>query len=173
MPALLQQDSSELRHGLLVQANDGDGWGQRLAKAFRLDQWKLIATKDREPIHLFNLSEDLSEQHDLIENVEQKACVATMLRDLNSILDSERSTPIKRVTRKPVVKNKSVLSDSISTAELFEPVRTFTMKPVTVADGIEIIADGTGNGGYEERLLSPSISNQKMVHRGTHLPIAC
>ena len=144
LPALLQQDSSELRHGLLVQANDGDGWGQRLAKAFRLDQWKLIATKDREPIHLFNLSEDLSEQHDLIENVEQKARVATMLRDLNSILDSERSTPIKRVTRKPVVKNKSVLSDSISTAELFEPVRTFTMKPVTVPDGIEIIADGTG-----------------------------
>ena len=68
-----------------MQANDGDGWGQKLAKGFREDQWKLIATKDRKPLHLFNLDEDVAEEHDLIDSEMQKARIATMLRGLNKL----------------------------------------------------------------------------------------
>ncbi len=143
LPALLQQNPTHLRHELLVQANDGDGWGQKLAKGFREDQWKLIATKDRKPLHLFNLQEDLAEQHDLIDSEVQKSRIATMLSRLNSILDSDRSTQTIQVTRKPPVSYESVRSHVISSEELFEPVRTFTMKPDTVPDGVEVIADGT------------------------------
>ena len=144
LPVLLQQNPTHLRHELLVQANDGDGWGQRLAKGLRKDQWKLIATKDRKPFHLYNLKEDVAEEHDLIDSEEQKSRIATMLRSLNSILDSDRSTPIIQVTRKPVVSNESVRAHGIPSAELFEPVCTFTMKPDTVPDEVEIIADSTG-----------------------------
>ena len=144
VPALLQQNPTHLRHELLVQANDGDGWGQKLAKGFREDQWKLIATKDRKPLHLFNLNEDVAEEHDLIDSETQEARIATMLRGLNKTLDSDRSTPITRVTQKPVVNNGSVQPDSISSTELFEPVRTFTMRPDTIPDGVRINAVGTG-----------------------------
>ena len=144
LPALLQQDPVHLRHELLVQANDGDGWGQKLAKAFREDQWKLIATKDRKPLHLFNLNEDVAEEHDLIDSQEQKSRVATMLRDLNRTLDSDRSTPTTRVTRKPVARNDSASSDSISSAELFTPVHHFAMKPGVIPDGVRINAVGKG-----------------------------
>ena len=114
LPALLQHDPVHLRHELLVQANDGDGWGQKLAKAFREDQWKLIATKDRKPLHLFNLNEDVAEEHDLIDSGEQKSRITTMLRGLNRTLDSDRSTPTTRVTRKPVTSNDLASPDSSS-----------------------------------------------------------
>ena len=142
LPALLQQDPVHLRHELLVQANDGDGWGQKLAKAFREDQWKLIATKDRKPLHLFNLNEDVAEEHDLIDSQEQKSRIATMLRGLNRTLDSDRSTPTARVTRKPVARNDSTSPDSISSAELFTPVHNFAMKPGVIPDGVRINAVG-------------------------------
>ena len=144
LPALLQQDPVHLRHELLVQANDGDGWGQKLAKAFREDQWKLIATKDRKPLHLFNLNEDVAEEHDLIDSGEQKSRITTMLRGLNRTLDSDRSTPTTRVTQKPVVRNDLASSDSISSAELFTPVHSFAMKPGVMPDDVHINAVGTG-----------------------------
>ena len=144
LPALLQQGPARLRHELLVQANDGDGWGQKLAKAFREDQWKLIATKDRKPLHLFNLNKDVAEEHDLIDSESQKSRIATMLRSLNRTLDSDRSTPTTRVTRKPAAGNHSVSSDSISSAELFTPVHSFAMKPGVMPDDVRINAVGTG-----------------------------
>ena len=104
----------------------------------------MIATKDRKPLHLFNLDEDVVEEHDLIDSETQKARIAKMLRGLNKTLDSDRSTPITRVTRKPIVNNESVQPDSISSTELFEPVRTFTMRPDTIPDGVRINAVGTG-----------------------------
>jgi arylsulfatase A-like enzyme len=144
LPALLQQDPVHLRHELLVQANDGDGWGQKLAKAFREDQWKLIATKDRKPLHLFNLNEDVAEEHDLIDSGEQKSRITTMLRGLNRTLDSDRSTPTTRVTRKPVTRNDLASPDSSSSAELFTPVHSFAMKPGVMPDDVHINAVGTG-----------------------------
>jgi arylsulfatase A-like enzyme len=144
LPALLQQDPVHLRHELLVQANDGDGWGQKLAKAFREDQWKLIATKDRKPLHLFNLNEDVAEEHDLIDSGEQKSRITTMLRGLNRTLDSDRSTPTTRVTRKPVTRNDLASPDSSSSAELFTPVHSFAMKPGVMPDDVRINAVGTG-----------------------------
>ena len=144
LPALLQQNPVHLRHELLVQANDGDGWGQKLAKAFREDQWKLIATKDRKPLHLFNLNEDVAEEHDLIDSGEQKSRITTMLRGLNRTLDSDRSTPTTRVTRKPVTRNDLASPDSSSSAELFTPVHSFAMKPGVMPDDVHINAVGTG-----------------------------
>ncbi len=144
LPVLLQQDPTHERHELLVQANDGDGWGQRLAKAFRLNQWKLITTKDRKPLHLFDLDEDVAEEDDLINSVEQKARIAEMLGRLNRTLDSDRSTPIARVAQKPVARDDAVSRGSISSAELFAPVRNFPMKPGPIPDGVRITADDTG-----------------------------
>ena len=144
LPALIQQGSSRLRHELLVQANDGVGWGQKLAKAFREDQWKLITTKERKPLHLFNLSADLTEEHDLIESGDQKQRIATMLRGLNTILDSERSTPILQTVQKPILTHSAIDQAKVSSEELFQPVRTFTMKPSNIPEGVRVEAKGPG-----------------------------
>ena len=138
LPALLQQGSSQLRHELLIQANDGDGWGQKLAKAFRENQWKLITTKERKPLHLFNLDEDLAEKHDLIESVDQTQRVAIMLSGLSSILDSERSTPIFQTVRKTILAHDTTEYRKISSEELFQPARTFTMKPTNIPEGVRV-----------------------------------
>ena len=148
LPALLQQDSSRLRHELLIQANDGDGWGQKLAKAFRKNQWKLITTKEKKPLHLFNLHEDLAEKHDLIESGDQKQRVAMMLSGLASILDSERSTPIFQTVHKPIPDHNTTehrkvsLDRKTSSEELFQPVCTFKMKPINIPEDVRVEARG-------------------------------
>jgi len=150
-----------------VQANDGDGWGQKLAKAFREDQWKFITTKERKPLHLFDLSEDLAEENDLIESGDQKQRVATMLRSASTqFLIVNAAHLFFKLVQKPVLTHNTteqaqtgIFRRTLSTCPYLH-----AMKPTNIPDGVRVEADeGPGTWRVQGKHLSPFSSHRKII----------
>lgn len=93
LKALTGSNEPPLRDHLFVQANDENKNGQRLMKMLREGPWKLVTTKQLEPVALFNLEKDLEEKNNLLNNPEQKERVQRMSAKLEKIMRSKRSTP--------------------------------------------------------------------------------
>lgn len=97
LPVLAGKTKTSPRNTLFAQANDEKREGQRLMKMVRSGPWKLIATRDRQPVELYNLETDLAEANNLINHPEQRERIKAMQAELNRILDSQRSTPMPEV----------------------------------------------------------------------------
>jgi len=162
LSTLLDTPDQQCRSTMLVQANDGEGWGQRLAQALYQDSWKLVVTKDGSPQHLFNLAMDSREAHDRIDSPDQQQRVASMLAEHTRIMTSERSTVIpRRITAKPVSSPSQTPSKTgITSAELFRPVQRYEIvvtphKPETRCERVE--------QGWRIRGMSPLTLSCKPV----------
>ena len=128
LPALLQKPDQSCRKTLLVQANDGDGWGQRLARAVYQGPWKLVLTKDGQPQHLFNLEDDLDETKDLLSAPQNIPRVHAMQTEHERIASSRRSTPVKHLVKVTPTRFEKAATDrdgTIDADNLFEPVRSY------------------------------------------------
>lgn len=155
LPALRGQESDS-RSTLLVQANDGKGFGQRLMKMVREGPWKLITTKELKPVHLYNLSSDRMETINLIEDPNQQARIQRMSNELQRIINSERSTqPVLASSTGPVTRKARNSTDSatgldaergeeasIPVEELFKPRSELSMAVKTVGNGTVERTDG-------------------------------
>ncbi len=124
LPTLQSKDNVESRSTLLVQANDGKGYGQRLMKMVREGSWKLIATQQLQPVQLYNLADDLLETNNLIDDPAQQTRVKRMVSELNRIIKSKRST-VALTTKRPKPETKS---RTTSVEELFQPRSQLKMK---------------------------------------------
>lgn len=103
--ALLGRET-EPRSSLLVQANDGEGFGQRLMKMVREGPWKLIATKELKPSHLYNLSTDLMETNNLLDDPSQQVRIKRMSTTLQRMMNSERTTvPAQASVKGPITRS--------------------------------------------------------------------
>jgi len=109
-------DTAKVRRTILVQSSGGQGpfadggakangppvpkWNNKIAKKKKKEwafavydgDWKLILHKNGRPAALFNLDEDLGEEHDLIEKPDQKKRVNRMTRTFKKIRTSSHST---------------------------------------------------------------------------------
>jgi len=135
LPALLLKPDQRCRKTLLVQANDGDGWGQRLAQAVYQGPWKLVLTKNGQPQHLFNLEDDLDETEDLLSTPQNASRVHAMQTEHERIASSRRSTPVQhlvKVTPTSFKKAAAGRDGTIDAEDLFEPVRSYEIvaKPI-------------------------------------------
>ncbi|MGE4489006.1 MAG: arylsulfatase [Kiritimatiellales bacterium] len=92
LPVLLGR-AENIRDTLFVQANAEAKPGQKLEKMVRAGSWKLVTTRNRQPLELYNLATDLSESVNLVNHPEQRSRVREMLEELKRISGSKRSTP--------------------------------------------------------------------------------
>ena len=80
------------RTSLLIQANNGKSHGQQSKKSVRERNWKLITTKELNPIELYDLSDDPMESKNRINEGAQINRVKRMVSELRRIMKSSRST---------------------------------------------------------------------------------
>ena len=80
------------RTSLLIQANNGKSHGQQSKKSVRERNWKLITTKELNPIELYDLSDDPMESKNRINEGAQTNRVKRMVSELRRIMKSSRST---------------------------------------------------------------------------------
>jgi len=128
LPALLQEPDLSCRETMLVQANDGDAQGQRLARAVYQGPWKLVLTKDGQPQHLFNLADDLDEKCDLVTDPQNASRVQALQAEHVRIANSKRSTTVKKrvaATQTSFRKPSGVQPAPINAEDLFKPVRRY------------------------------------------------
>ena len=97
--SLLGKKDKLNRTSLLIQANNGKYHGQQSKKSVREKEWKLIVTKELEPIELYDLKSDPMESKNRIKEDNQSSRIKRMSSDLNRILNSSRSTPPYRISK--------------------------------------------------------------------------
>lgn len=110
---LLSKKDVQQRESLLVQANDGSFHGQQSKKMIRQESWKLIATKELDPVELYDLKSDPMETTNLIREISQEKRVNRMNLELKKLIQSQRSTRPTEIGRQQ--------KPSIHSAELFAP----------------------------------------------------
>tara|TARA_B100001093_G_scaffold224313_1_gene214938 strand:+ start:5648 stop:9148 length:3501 start_codon:yes stop_codon:yes gene_type:complete len=116
LPVLLSQKITP-RTPLLIQSNTGTFFGQQSKKALRENSWKLIVTKNHDPIELYDLDSDPMETKNRIEEDLMSERVERMHRNLKKIIKSARSTLPFRINRnknpkhsKPVIHSMQVMN---------------------------------------------------------------
>ena len=118
LPALLGRNKKSLRKSLLVQSNNGEYFAQQSKKAVRENNWKLIVTKQNEPIELYDLNSDPMETKNRIGEVAQSARLERMEGNLKRILKSSRSTRPFRLNK---VQESIDASPKIHSLQLINP----------------------------------------------------
>ena len=134
LPVLNGGHLGSIRKSLFVQANAEPRYGQRLAKMVRMGDWKLVTSREQEPLHLFNLASDLTETNDLLNDEKQQTRVSQMRAELKRIVETARSTePLPVSIFKPTISatDSKIHSDSanqVHTDELFQPAQTLKLR---------------------------------------------
>lgn len=90
---LLGNPHAPRRRHMLIQSNIEDVPYQRRMKIFRDGPWKLITSKDHQPLHLYNLEADPQETTDLFDHPEQIDRITSMHKAYLKTINSRRSVP--------------------------------------------------------------------------------
>jgi arylsulfatase A len=101
LPLLLGSTDRSPRDHMIHEATKAENWEPQHAYAYRFGDWKLLLDDQDRPFELYDLSQDIEEQSNLVDSPSHASLVGDLTADFRAARAAERTTPPLDLTAAP------------------------------------------------------------------------